>query len=52
MGEQTEFKKKRIKVEFFIYNQKVYNRDKNSFISNLSILDFIFYNGFNNSFMK
>lgn len=52
MGEQIEFKKKQIKVEFFIFDQKVYNRDKNSFISNLSVLDFIFYNGFDNNFIK
>ena len=52
MGEKIEFEDKGIKVEFFIFDQKVYNRDKNPFISNLSVIDFIFYNGFDNNFIK
>ena len=42
MGEQTKFKKRKSGFLFII---KKFIIEQNSFISNLSILDFIFYNG-------
>lgn len=45
MGDQIEFKKKNIKVNFFNFEQKKYKRGNYNFIPNLSILDLLFYNG-------
>lgn len=47
MGDQAEFKKKNIKVNFFNFVQKKYARGNYGFVSNLSILDLLFYNGLN-----
>lgn len=47
MLEHKEFNEKKIKVEFYNFEQKTYKRGKNSFISNLSILDLLFYRGLN-----